>query len=196
MPWWKKKQSPVERRMEQLDQRIAELQAQLRARPKPEPLPPVEEPAASQPNGQETEPDAPASPPKAQSRPRFRTTVTPKSATPVHGIEPHEVDFFARKDRGVNFDLEASDATGGKGASDHKSPGPPQSPGLFDGLAGLFSKPKPPPAQDRLASYLTTGSFQRIKPLKYEKRVARNRLIAVVLIVLAIAFLLARCLMR
>ena len=41
----------------------------------------------------------------------------------------------------------------------------------------------PPPASDpRLLTYLAAGSFQGMRPLRYEKRVARNRFILLVTI--------------
>ena len=38
----------------------------------------------------------------------------------------------------------------------------------------------PPPANPQLLNYLAAGSFQGLRPLRYEKRVARNRFIALV----------------
>lgn len=54
--------------------------------------------------------------------------------------------------------------------------------------------PKPGPSDPRLVSYLSTGSFKTVRPLRYERRVARNRfllslgllLVAVWLLVLAL----------
>jgi hypothetical protein len=36
---------------------------------------------------------------------------------------------------------------------------------------------KPPPVNPKLISYLAAGSFQGLPPLRYEKRVARNRVL-------------------
>jgi hypothetical protein len=59
------------------------------------------------------------------------------------------------------------------------------------GLSSLWERIKkefqgPPAANPRLVSYLAAGSIQGLRPLRYEKRVARNRCIA-----LAVALLLA-----
>lgn len=37
----------------------------------------------------------------------------------------------------------------------------------------------PPPANEKLVSYLAAGGIQGLRPLRYERRVARNRLIFV-----------------
>lgn len=57
-------------------------------------------------------------------------------------------------------------------------------------LAGLVARMKnhlhgPPAANPRLVNYLAAGGVQGLRPMRYEKRVARNRVIA-----LAVIFLL------
>jgi hypothetical protein len=44
----------------------------------------------------------------------------------------------------------------------------------------------PPANNARLVNYLAAGSIQGLRPLRYEKRVARNRVIALTLILLAV----------
>ena len=44
----------------------------------------------------------------------------------------------------------------------------------------------PAAANPRLINYLAAGSIQGLRPLRYEKRVARNRFIALVLFLLAV----------
>jgi hypothetical protein len=46
-------------------------------------------------------------------------------------------------------------------------------PGLWGKLRGLFSGP--PARNPRLVNYLAAGGVQGLRPLRYEKRVARNR---------------------
>lgn len=55
---------------------------------------------------------------------------------------------------------------------------------LLDRIRKQFQSP--PPANPKLVSYLAAGSIQGLRPLRYEKRVARNRFVA-----LATLFLLA-----
>lgn len=191
MAWFKKKQSPVERRLDELNQQIAELEAQLRREQEEEAQRAADESASPQHNGHEPASHVPDAAPENKSRPRFRTTVTPKNATPIHGIEPHEVDFFARRDRSVDF-------SHGPGKTPPASKDNPNqhtasngsTSGILDAIAALFRRPKPQRSQERLASFLTTGSFQTLKPLKYERRVARNRLIIIVLIIAVVAILI------
>src|ERR1043166_1035513 len=203
MAWFKKKQSPIEKRLEELNQQIAELETQAR-RQEEAAVRRAAQPSESETDGQNqivapTEPEIekPA-PDKSAHRPRFRTTVTPSGVSPVHGIEPHEVDFFARRDKPVDFSLEqgqSSPAKSSEAKKDSAETQAPQSHGFLDDILRLFHKPKSPPSRARLA-YLTTGSFKRLKPLKYERRVARNRAIVLILILAVVVVLLARCVTR
>jgi hypothetical protein len=63
-------------------------------------------------------------------------------------------------------------------------------PGLWTRIRGIFSGP--PTRNPRLVNYLAAGGVQGLRPLRYEKRVARNRFIAfaVVLFVLLLGSLL------
>jgi len=187
MPWFKKKPNPLDRRLEHLNQQIAELEAQIRQQRRAPPPPAPEQDNGGSVTHPEQKPPAPA----ANARPRFRTTVNPKNAAPLHGIEPHEVDFFARKDRPVDFSLDEKPASSNPSQADAK-PSVPDSatPSLIEALTRLFHKPKSTQNQERLANFLTTGSFQRIKPLRYERRAARNRLILVLLILAVVAILI------
>lgn len=53
-------------------------------------------------------------------------------------------------------------------------------PGLWTRIRGLFSGP--PSRNPRLVNYLAAGGVQGLRPLRYEKRVARNRFIAFALV--------------
>ena len=59
-------------------------------------------------------------------------------------------------------------------------------PGLFERLRGHFRRPTA--SNPRLVTYLAAGGVQGLRPLRYEKRVARNRFIALVLVLFAILF--------
>ena len=57
------------------------------------------------------------------------------------------------------------------------------------GLASLWERLKkefqgPPAANPKLVSYLAAGSIQGLRPLRYEKRVQRNRCIALAILLL------------
>jgi hypothetical protein len=57
-------------------------------------------------------------------------------------------------------------------------------PGLIDRLRGHFRRPTT--SNPRLVTYLAAGGVQGLRPLRYEKRVARNRFIAVVVVLFLI----------
>jgi hypothetical protein len=57
-------------------------------------------------------------------------------------------------------------------------------PALVNKLRGLFSRPAAP--NPRLVTYLAAGGVRGLRPLRYEKRVARNRFIALVIVLLVI----------
>jgi hypothetical protein len=57
-------------------------------------------------------------------------------------------------------------------------------PALLNRLRSLFSRPAS--SNPRLVTYLAAGGVRGLRPLRYEKRVARNRFIALVIILLVI----------
>ncbi len=59
-------------------------------------------------------------------------------------------------------------------------------PGLFDRLRRQFSRPAA--SDSRLVTYLAAGGVRGLRPLRYEKRVARRRFIVLVAVLLIILF--------
>ena len=59
-------------------------------------------------------------------------------------------------------------------------------PALFDRLRHHFSRPAA--SNPRLVTYLAAGGVHGLRPLRYEKRVARNRFILLVVILLVVLF--------
>jgi len=57
-------------------------------------------------------------------------------------------------------------------------------PALFDRLRRQFNRPEA--SNSRLVTYLAAGGVRGLRPLRYEKRVARNRFIIVVFILFVI----------
>jgi hypothetical protein len=57
-------------------------------------------------------------------------------------------------------------------------------PALINKLRGQFSRP--PASNPRLVTYLAAGGVRGLRPLRYEKRVARNRFIVLVVVLLVI----------
>jgi cell division protein FtsB len=80
------------------------------------------------------------------------------------------------------------------------APEPPPTPGHFNELGarkfdllGLIERIKryfrgPPAANPKLLSYLAAGNIQGLRPLRYEKRVARNRFVALALVLVIVLF--------
>lgn len=210
MPWFNKKRNPVERRLSELDEEIAALEARLREqqleleqraqqRATAKPTQPQQQPCSVEDNHTSTHGEKESPQKSPPSRPRFRTTALPNGGSMVHGIEPHEVDFFARRDRPVDFSLDAANEP--PATSNHPSPKPAPaetnpSQRLVDAIFRRFQKPKSQDPRERLASYLTTGSFQTLKPLRYERRIARNRLIVLMALLAVVAFILYSCITR
>ena len=57
-------------------------------------------------------------------------------------------------------------------------------PAFIARLRGWFNHP--PPSNPRLVTYLAAGGVRGLRPLRYEKRVARNRFIMLVIVLLVI----------
>jgi cell division protein FtsB len=63
---------------------------------------------------------------------------------------------------------------------------PPPKVGFLDRLEQIF---RPPPLSNpKLVNYLAAGSIQGLRPLRYEKRVARNRFLALALVLVIVLF--------
>jgi len=63
---------------------------------------------------------------------------------------------------------------------------PTQKMGFLDRLEQLF---RPPPLSNpKLVNYLAAGSIQGLRPLRYEKRVARNRFLALAFVLVIVLF--------
>jgi cell division protein FtsB len=83
-----------------------------------------------------------------------------------------------------------------------QSPEPPPAPELFNDfgvrkydLPALWNRWRnylrgPDTANPRLVSYLAAGGFQGLRPMRYEKRVARNRFLGLVTVLFIILFLM------
>ena len=59
-------------------------------------------------------------------------------------------------------------------------------PALFDRLRRQFSRPAA--SDSRLVTYLAAGGVRGLRPLRYEKRIARRRFILLVVILLVVLF--------
>ena len=158
MAWFKKKPDPISDRARALSAEIAALEVQIKS-------------LDARVQRQQSEPRVPSTPtPNANSNP-------PSSATPILSI--HE-PIFEDVDRDG---LEAR--TDGPNTPDHynelgvrKYDLPALLRRLRDQLRG------PSTTNPKLVSYLAAGGIQGLRPLRYEKRVARNRFIVFVAVLL------------
>jgi len=178
MGLFKKKPDPISDRARALNQEIAALEAQIKklaeqestaaaspfalpAPPAPAPVPP---PAA-----------IPSSPPASSSpQPRLRSTALPRGATIPAAVAPPQPIFEPVDEQRIQQ------------ATESFVPTPPPELGTrkFD-WATLWQRLKnnfrgPATSNPKLVSYLAAGSIQGLRPLRYEKRVARNRFILLV----------------
>jgi len=165
MGLFKKKPDPVSERERMLDDQIASLEAQIK-----------------QLSTRLTEPGSAPAP----SQPRLRSTAIPhgptlpaKTAPPAAGPEPI---------------FEEVGSNPFQPAAEPPAPAPPSDLGVRkDGLASFWDRLKrhlqgPTTTNPKLVNYLAAGSIQGLRPLRYEKRVARTRFI--VLVALLILLLL------
>ena len=66
--------------------------------------------------------------------------------------------------------------------------------GFLGRLKGNFRSR--PAANPKLVSYLAAGSIQGLRPLRYEKRVARNRFVVLTIVLLLVAWGIIAMLIR
>jgi hypothetical protein len=176
MGLFKKKHDPIAEREKLLNERIAALEEeiqQLAAQPPPAPAVPTPT---------ENSPIALAPPAEVPAQPRLRSTARPRGRAVPATTAPaiHEPVFEeVGKDR-LNSDDEPA------------APAQQNELGVRkNDFATAWGRLKrhfrgPATSNPKLVHYLSAGSIQGLRPLRYEKRVARNRVItlAVLLMVL------------
>jgi len=114
----------------------------------------------------------------AQPQPRFRSSTVPRSANlPVRPASPRE--HFEDVD---HTPLQTSEP------QPPREPRPDMGVRKYD-LGAVWQRLKnsfksPPASNPRLVNYLAAGSIQGLRPLRYEKRVARNRFVFLVIVLL------------
>jgi hypothetical protein len=188
MGLFKKKADPIAERTRALNDQIAALEKQiarlsdkLESQPEEPPPPPEPEPPSVK-VGRGVPPEPPA------NQPRLRSTAFPQSRVVIHSPT-------AETSEPVFEDVPNNPF---KANGDEPSPEPEPDIGVRKGnLAERWERLRshlrgPPAANPKLVSYLAAGSVQGLRPLRYEKRITRNRAIALmVLLILVIWGLLA-----
>ncbi len=112
--------------------------------------------------------------------PRFRSTALPHGATIARAHEPaaHEPVFEEIKPLRADDETAMPDQFNELGVRKYDLPA------LLNRLRRQFSRPEA--GNPRLVTYLAAGGVRGLRPLRYEKRVARNRFIALVIFLLVI----------
>jgi hypothetical protein len=78
--------------------------------------------------------------------------------------------------------------------TDNRSATPVTKPSFLERLEQIF---RPPPLSNpKLVNYLAAGSIQGLRPLRYEKRVARNRFLALAIVFVVVLFGICAALIR
>jgi hypothetical protein len=194
MGLFRKKSDPISKRAKTLNQQIAALQEQIQrlsdAEPEPEAQPPSPEKEAK------TPPSPPVSAAPATPQPRLRSTAFPQKHQPPHPPASGTANPFAEP---VFEEV---------GQSPAKQPPEPANPAQYNelgvrkyDLASFWRRWKsnfrgPATSNPKLVNYLAAGSIQGLRPLRYEKRVARNRFIFLVLVLVAVLWGLIAVLMK
>jgi len=198
MGLFKKKPDPISERAKLLNNQIAALEEEIKKlADQKEESPATPAPAAAtsrSPFAKPTPSPAPAQSPaparaqtSSQSQPRLRSTAMPHGPTiPASSATQHEPIFEE------------------VGQSRIQSASEPARPAHFNelgvrkyDLASAWQRLKnhfrgPVASNPKLVHYLSAGSIQGLRPLRYEKRVARNRFIAfAVVLVLALLGLIS-----
>jgi hypothetical protein len=118
--------------------------------------------------------------------PKFRSTTLPHGATFIRKPEPpppqkppeREPVFEEVKPVRAHEETASPDEFNDLGVRKYDLPG------LLNRLRGMFTRP--PASNPRLVTYLAAGGVRGLRPLRYEKRVARYRFIALVVLLLFI----------
>lgn len=165
MGWFWRNKDPLAQRERELRRQIAALEAQLRQ---------LTAQAGQVPPAVQT----PAEP----GRPRLRSTTFPHGPTVANSRPPGPATAEPVFEEVNPFKA---------------PPEPPPSSSPADlgvgqsGLAGAWERLKthlrgPTTSNPKLVSYLAAGSIQGLRPLRYERRVARNRFIVLVLLLVLV----------
>jgi hypothetical protein len=120
--------------------------------------------------------------------PRLRSTVMPHAGAAVSAPKPppaHEPVFEEIKPVPASEEADTTDQFNELGVRKYDLPG------LFNRLRRQFSRP--PASNPRLVTYLAAGGVRGLRPLRYEKRVARRRFVvfAALLFLLMLGVILA-----
>lgn len=190
MGLFKKKPDPISERARALDREIAALEARIQKLAAAPPAAPMPAPAPA------IRPPGPAANPPAETapQPRLRSTTLPHGPTIPLAASPtpsanepvfEEVEHDRLREPAAPapsaLDNELDVDRGGLGS-------------FWTRLKTLFHAPAT--SNPKLVSYLAAGSIQGLRPLRYERRVQRNRFVALVVILILVLWGIIAVLVR
>jgi hypothetical protein len=159
MGFFKKSSDPISERSSQLTARIAELESRIKKL------------------SQDAAPEDPR---------RFRSTAYPPGSRPAracNGAANGDL-VFERVDQKQLKEVPEPLPT-----AKHDCETGPRKFDLFERLEGIRKHFRGPPAANpKLVNYLAAGNIQGLRPLRYEKRVARNRFVALTMVLVIVLF--------
>jgi hypothetical protein len=127
--------------------------------------------------------------------PRLRSTALPHGATGVRASEPpapvptaHDPVFEEVKALQTADETTTPDQFNELGVRKYDLPG------LINRIQQIFRRPTT--SNPRLVAYLAAGGVHGLRPLRYEKRVARNRFLALVIVLVLVLLGLFYALLR
>ena len=180
MGLFSKKSDPIASKAKELEQQIAAVQLQIkqlnRKLEKPEPSPSVQEHPKS--NGHERGISHPHS--HTQTPARSNATQPPHRAPQIRNV-PREPIFES-----VDQAAPAAQSDPSKAQFNDLGVRKYDLPGAWRRLIGFFRGPAT--HNPKLVSYLAAGSIRGLRPLRYEKRVARNRFIVMSIFFLVVLY--------
>jgi hypothetical protein len=161
----KKKADPLSERAKALNAEIAQLEAKIRK-------------LDQQANGKAVKE-------VNKSGARVRSTALPNGSTVASVKEPEPAPVFEEVDQEpIKHGPVRRPAAVPSPLDDISVPA--QKVSFLDRLEQIF---RPPPLSNpKLVNYLAAGSIQGLRPLRYEKRVARNRFLALALVLVIVLF--------
>jgi len=174
MGLFKKKPDPIAERAKALNERIAALEAEIQKIAEQKETPATPQLAAHSPFAA-----ASAAPAQAQNHPRLRSTARPRGNAATAPVSPDPVFEEIGPDRikaGAEPEPSQSEPDLGVRKNDLSS--------AWERLKNHFRGPVA--SNPKLVHYLSAGSIQGLRPLRYEKRVARNRFIVLAVILFVV----------
>lgn len=185
MGFFKKKADPITERARALNDQIAALEAEIERLNEEQAQRQQSRPKTSRPVAT---PEPP--PPSPSGQPRLRSTALPHGhsgsvlqAQPQAPVPPPPAEEPVLED--VNpFRLQTEPAVPDD-RDDQLGVRKGEGPSVWERLKNNFRAP--PASNPKLVNYLAAGSIHGLRPLRYEKRVARNRFL---LLVVALAIML------